>query len=839
MSSYSQNHYSHRQQQQQQQVPDIAGRGSEAAGVVPSRGRYSSVDRNGPEFTRLQLIDDEQNFSQDLTSYMQKKWGLYEDGFNYNVVSVFGSQSTGKSTLLNRLFGTRFDVMNEAQRQQTTRGIWADRGTDGMPVLILDVEGTDGRERGENQDFERKSALFSLAISEVLIVNMWEHTVGLYNGANMGLLKTVMEVNLQLFGTQRENKTLLYFVIRDHVSPTPLSSLASTLHSDLERIWDSLSKPEGLADARLGDYFDLQFESLPHLRLQPDDFERAALEIRQQFTDKKNAEYVFRPAYKRRVPADGFPHYAESVWEKVVSNKDLDLPTQQELLAQYRCDEIAAVAIGPFREAVDGLRPRVQNGQIVDELGTIACQARDAAIGAFDDQAARYHTEVYKKKRAAFVQTLDGELHAVFLNQVKNALTLAADTFANQGQRALEEEDVEPSNKGFNEIVGAVRRQVTKRFNATVEALTIPGASWTFASEITQLDMMLEATTAKLRKTEMERVVQKIRRETRDLITETISDHLSNPDDGMWAGVMAGFDSACVRADAQMVERMNAAGVEPSARPLLGRKLHQALWEDVVEALREEVADQMVLLKLRTALEDRFRYDEAGLPRVWRPSDDIDSQFAAARSAAQSLLPMFSKIDIRESIKLRSPSEFFPSGFDFTRTLVLISPARGREVGKRFGREADALYLEAKRSMVATQSQIPVWMIALVVFLGWNEAMTILFNPLYLVLVALLGGTAFVIHNLGLWGPVMRAANGALGVANDRVHNLLVEAVNRTEPVAAAGAGSKNRLARKGSSRQLRENSSRSGSSVNFADDIELEPLGTNGGGHYSSSGSL
>lgn len=31
------------------------------------------------------------------------------------------------------------------------------------------------------------------------IVNIWEHQVGLYQGANMGLLKTVFEVNLGLF----------------------------------------------------------------------------------------------------------------------------------------------------------------------------------------------------------------------------------------------------------------------------------------------------------------------------------------------------------------------------------------------------------------------------------------------------------------------------------------------------------------------------------------------------------------------------------------------------------------------------------------------------------------
>jgi GTPase Era involved in 16S rRNA processing len=127
-----------------------------------------------------------------------------ESGFNYHLISVFGSQSTGKSTLLNHLFGTDFNVMSETERRQTTKGIWMSKNknkTASMTdnILVMDVEGTDGRERGEDQDFERKSALFALATSEVLIVNIWEHQVGLYQGANMGLLKTVFEVNLQLF----------------------------------------------------------------------------------------------------------------------------------------------------------------------------------------------------------------------------------------------------------------------------------------------------------------------------------------------------------------------------------------------------------------------------------------------------------------------------------------------------------------------------------------------------------------------------------------------------------------------------------------------------------------
>lgn len=147
--------------------------------------------------------------SSDLNTYLQLT-KTAQAGFNYHLISVFGSQSTGKSTLLNHLFGTEFGVMSESERRQTTKGIWMSKnkreeaaasGGQQMAdnILVMDVEGTDGRERGEDQDFERKSALFALATSEVLIVNIWEHQVGLYQGANMGLLKTVFEVNLQLF----------------------------------------------------------------------------------------------------------------------------------------------------------------------------------------------------------------------------------------------------------------------------------------------------------------------------------------------------------------------------------------------------------------------------------------------------------------------------------------------------------------------------------------------------------------------------------------------------------------------------------------------------------------
>lgn len=169
---------------------------------------FAGVGENAPKEAYehgIQVIDEDKVFNSNLSTYLNIE-KVIPAGFNYHLISVFGSQSTGKSTLLNYLFGTQFGVMAEQERRQTTKGIWMSKnkrreGGSGMAenILVMDVEGTDGRERGEDQDFERKSALFALATSEVLIVNIWEHQVGLYQGANMGLLKTVFEVNLQLF----------------------------------------------------------------------------------------------------------------------------------------------------------------------------------------------------------------------------------------------------------------------------------------------------------------------------------------------------------------------------------------------------------------------------------------------------------------------------------------------------------------------------------------------------------------------------------------------------------------------------------------------------------------
>jgi hypothetical protein len=106
--------------------------------------------------------------------------------------------------------------------------------------------------------------------------------------------------------------------------------------------------------------------------------------------------------------------------QQVLQNKDLDLPTQQELLAQFRCDEIAAAAFAVFNEAVALFRRPIDGGKIVEALGSLMTEHRTTALAAFDINASRYHSGVYQRKRAELMAQMNATLSTLFVSQLTN-----------------------------------------------------------------------------------------------------------------------------------------------------------------------------------------------------------------------------------------------------------------------------------------------------------------------------------------------------------------------------------------------------------------------------------
>ncbi|KAG6830063.1 Dynamin-like GTPase that mediates homotypic ER fusion [Tricholoma furcatifolium] len=640
-------------------------------------------------------------------------------------------------------------------------GIWMCRGKD-MNVMVMDVEGTDGRERGEDQDFERKSALFSLASSEVLIVNLWEHQVGLYQGANMGLLKTVFEVNLGLFGKKAQdgthNRTLLLFVIRDHIGVTPLANLEATLTADLTRIWENLAKPAELKDRKLSDYFDMSFTALPHKILAADKFEEEVLNLRTRFVNKASDDYLFKPAYHKRIPADGVAFYMEGIWDQVQSNKDLDLPTQQELLAQFRCDEISAVAFSEFSEQAKSQKRPVESGRVVDGLGALMKNWRTEALTRYDRDASRYHKGVYGRKRADLVASIDSTLSPLFLGQLKNLHKTCLVTFKKEML-----DGVHGESYNFAEVASKAQEHCLKTFTTGAKESLVEGTDWVWEDELESLKEEVQGVADQCRKDETKKMINLIEKNFKKHISEPVDLALNKAKPGMWDAVLKTFKETLDKAESTYLTKAKSFNCTDDENVSSLATLRKRAWLALRAKIDEQTADPVILSKLRAHFEERFRYDDQGVPRVWKPEDDIDSAFKKAKDETIELVPLFSKIaPVDDTLEFNLPSESSDSlsgdDFDFPSTLVIFTETKMLELTAKFRRDADAYYVEAKRSTVASIAQIPLWMYGVLVVLGWNEAMAVLFNPLYFAFLLIALASAYAIVQLGLTGPLFQIA---------------------------------------------------------------------------------
>lgn len=191
-----------------------------------------------------------------------------------------------------------------------------------------------------------------------------------------------------------------------------------------------------------------------------------------------------------------------------------------------------------------------------------------------------------------------------------------------------------------------------------------------------------------------------------------------------------------------------------------------------------------LLLKLRENFEDKFRYDEEGVPRIWRPTDDIEGLYTKARESTLELIPLLSKFRLSrtnaappldawvgeppDTVTPADEEDLQPIGGvdeDEGKTLedemTILNDTKRQDLATRFKKTADGVYVEAKRSAIGGVTQVPLYFYGLLLALGWNEIVAVLRNPVYFIFLILLAVGAYVTYTLNLWGPMIRMANAA------------------------------------------------------------------------------
>jgi hypothetical protein len=731
----------------------------------------------------VQAIDEKLDFQNESFQKIITAAKFSERGFNYFSVFILGCQSTGKSTLLNNLFDTNFAVMVASTgRQQTTQGVWM--GISQKPenaLLVFDVEGTDAAERGESHVvFERKTSLFSLALSEILLINLFAHDVGRFEGSNLGLLRTVFELNLQLFQHSIKNKKLLFFVLRDHDAETSLDLLASRATQDIVKVWETIGKPPQYEKSTIFEFFDLEFVSLPHYKFQKEKWLSDVKELRQRFENSEIGEkYILKSNYKGDIPSDGFSKYAEKIWDIIVHEKDLDLPTQKQMLAIVRCDEIKKDAFDKVADQLNELsRKIVERREILENFGLTSKDILNSCLLEYEQNAVRYDRVIAEQKRE--------ELENQILTNLKESYHVLQKLIIGHCGTQLSEKTSTISKEEYQENVMELLRKIkdetTVLFNNLMESSIIPASNWSYTRESEEMRNVILNIIEKVKETQLNLWTVKMKEEMKKKLSGSLRAILDKADpESMWDNVKNIYSEILKSSVENILTILHEFEYTGNDEKNKIDSLEKVVYSILREIVEEKVKglDTLLINKFKKA----FLEDEAGNPISWGYDDDIVLPYKKAKIASEVLVDLFSVIRLDDKLghcffePVRDSAQVTlvenPPVVD--ENLIVIPLIQAERILETFRANTYLHYQMAQKDKEhsASTAAVPHYLIALIVLLGANEAWYVvtwfLYSPLGILFLLFLGMLSFMIYHFNLWPMLYGAITLAIGQAQSQL----------------------------------------------------------------------
>eukprot|EP00274_Cyanoptyche_gloeocystis_P002006 CAMPEP_0196653724 /NCGR_PEP_ID=MMETSP1086-20130531/3363_1 /TAXON_ID=77921 /ORGANISM="Cyanoptyche gloeocystis , Strain SAG4.97" /LENGTH=474 /DNA_ID=CAMNT_0041985057 /DNA_START=82 /DNA_END=1506 /DNA_ORIENTATION=+ len=395
----------------------------------------------------------------------------------FSVLAVLGPQGSGKSTLLNDIFRTNFPVLDPIKaKNQTTKGIVATTvPAESKALLLLDVEGTDSRERGEkSKAFEKKVAIFSLQVADVLVVNTWFHDIGRAETSASALLRTIFEESLKIASGGDGWKTHLLIAVRDTEDDITEDDLHAAVLDDVNAAWSEVSK----SGTSLSNLFEITVVGLPHYRYNKPAFDAKVDDLRKRLTQSDVSE----AAFSKKVPAD-LPNHLWKVWDSVKGIADVSLPPQKELAAAYKCDEVYNEI---YQKFLSDVKPWKTAG-FVENFGRRALELMNSHLEKFDAETATFKTSaVTQRKKGELKQAMLCELQTIFVKIIPRIRAGAIQKFKQGLSRTFEDVD------DFQELADREAKTQELFFIQKANQCVVPGAPWSYQSERMELQTSMQ-----------------------------------------------------------------------------------------------------------------------------------------------------------------------------------------------------------------------------------------------------------------------------------------------------------------------------------------------------------
>ena len=541
-------------------------------------------------------------------------------------------------------------------------------------TIVLDLEGSDGRERGEDdQTFEKQTALFALAASDVLLVNVWCNDIGREHASGKPLLKTILQVNLKLFCSNNKTttkKTKLVFVIRDR-SKTPIELLEKALKEDVEQVWQSIKKPEHFANSDVSEFFDVGYFSLPHYLHENEVFVKECKGLRAALISSTDDEST----HESKVPSTALPTSMREIWKAVQENRDLDLPAHAIMVATVRCEEVATMCADVV-EASDAIgmlceRANTPNASECTTLGKEIEAIAKTGFDVYDAETAFFDKNVRDMKR----RELAGKLTTVFKPTLEAHFTNVSKKLLTKVRRELDagfESGFEKkSTKKFSQMALSLREDSINEWNEHVANSTptenIDGWNFEIVKDLTRLFHKDLEETVDHEKTEKSALMA---RNVERTFSRQVSTSILGAVDEFSREICVDDDSDDKSEDAEAALKRRQRREEkkyslwPAAR--LAYRASEKKWIETLEnALlnfdlprdafdsRKNEAENAIKIAsngacfeagdkasefMRQSFSAYFNKTKEGIPRVWTSSDDVGRIARLARLNAVNVL---------------------------------------------------------------------------------------------------------------------------------------------------------------------------------------------------------
>ncbi|KAK3220482.1 hypothetical protein Dsin_014452 [Dipteronia sinensis] len=704
------------------------------------------------ESCSTQVIDGDGAFNITGIDHFIKEVKLIECGLSYAVVSIMGPQSSGKSTLLNHLFNTNFREMDAFKgRSQTTKGIWMARCAGIEPcTLVMDLEGTDGRERGEDDTaFEKQSALFALAVSDIVLINMWCHDIGREQAANKPLLKTVFQVMMRLFSPR---KTTLMFVIRDKTR-TPLENLEPVLREDIQKIWDSVPKPEAHKETPLSEFFNVEVVALSSYEEKEELFIEQVANLRQRFFHSIAPGGL---AGDRRgvVPASGFSFSAHEIWKVIKENKDLDLPAHKVMVATVRCEEIANEKYSNFvaNERWTYLEEAVQSGP-VSGFGKKLNSILESSLSGYDEEAVYFDEGVRTAKRKQLEEKLLQLVQPAFQSMLGHIRSGTLDKFKDAFDKSLS------GGEAFSSAARHCSTTCVAMFDEGSEDVTIEIANWDTSKVRDKLQRDIDAHIASVRAAKLSELTSSFESKLNEALSGPVEALLDGASSETWPAIRKLHQRETESAVSGLSDALSGFEMDEETKQKMLASLENFA-RGLVEAKAKEEAGR-VLIRMKERFTMLFSHDSDSMPRVWTGKEDIRAITKTARSASLKLLSVMAAVRLEEEVDNiektlsaalvdatstttdKSITKFDPLASSTWEQVpsskTLITPVQCKSLWRQFKTETEYSVTQAISAQEANKRNNnwlpPPWAIAALLILGFNEFMTLLRNPLYLIVI--------------------------------------------------------------------------------------------------------